>query len=95
MEHIHRDLEPEPVVLRPPKTFEEIQSRLGRLNLDRIEQYVDLYNAGFAAGGRPRSARWATGNTPYAWDDGYLDRKAERPKWHTAHCTDHDNCPEG
>jgi hypothetical protein len=33
--------------------------------------------------------------TSHAWDDGYLDRAAERTKWHLTWCLDHDTCGEG
>lgn len=62
---------------------------------DRLKWYEAQYNLGWAAGGRDHSEAWNSGMTNHAWDDGYLDRAAGRPKWHLAHCIDHDECGEG
>lgn len=93
------------VRLGPPKSVDHIQSiartamvawllTAAQRNAAR-DQYIRDYNAGWTAAGRPGdSKRWDSGTTPHAWDDGYLDRAAGRPKWHLTHCRDHDTCGE-
>ena len=82
--------------LRPPRSLDDLESTLGLSAVETIEQYVLDYNAGWTAAGRKgEQAAWDSGNTPFSWDDGFLDRIAERPKWHTAYCENHTECPEG
>lgn len=38
------------------------------------------------------SAAFESGRTSTAWDDGYHDYAADRPKWHLAHCQNHEAC---
>lgn len=64
-----------------------------------LEWYVREYNTGFMAGrrsarGGPTPRAWDSGHSSAAYDDGYLDAVADRPKWHLAHCVDHDACGE-
>lgn len=91
------------VKLRPPRRWTEIRSSLGRESAVQIsatrcateilKTYLRLYNAGWAAGSRGGSSKlWESGTSPHAWDDGYLDAVAQRPKWHLTFCTDHDDC---
>lgn len=89
------------VRLRRPSDWFEIVSFLPReeaLRLDlgaseALAWYVREYENGWKSAGRGGSFG-ALGNPNTAWEDGYLDRKFERPKWHLTYCTDHDNCGE-
>lgn len=90
--------------LRPPRTFDDIISPLGRTAVRPLvlehgsmaarDEYVRQYNAGHLSGRRGNSTQWGTGLTNFAWDDGYLDAVAQRAKWHLTYCTDHDECGE-
>lgn len=61
-----------------------------------LDWYIREYNAGWAAGRRGGdSSKWDSGYSSHAWDDGFLDAVAGRPKWHLTHCADHDECGEG
>lgn len=55
--------------------------------------YIDQYNRGW------RHARTNTGatsaHTSAAYNDGYLDAKHCRAKWHMVHCADHTACGTG
>src|SRR5690606_20285280 len=44
------------------------------------EKYAKEYEAGWRAASRPESAKWDSGASSDAWDDGYLDRAALRDK---------------
>lgn len=92
------------VRLRPPRTWADITSDLirkqatarGLCATKAKEWYVEEYNRGWAASGRPGvNAEWDSGYSSHAFDDGYLDRAAGRPKWHLTYCPDHDVCGEG
>lgn len=93
------------VRLRPPRNIDDIRSSLGagaaRSHSDSpAEWYVTQYNLGWQASTRvgrtgQDSDAWSSGCSNYAWDDGYLDQAAGRPKWHITYCRDHDTCGEG
>lgn len=96
------------VRLRPPRDIYAIKSSLGRASAlnhsldprEAAEWYVTQYNLGWQASTRvgrtgQGSEAWGSGTTNYAWDDGYLDQAAGRPKWHLTYCRDHDTCGEG
>lgn len=96
------------VRLEPPHRWSHIVSPLARAfaaragfvvsnpdNDEALEWYVTQYNEGFRAGRRGLTAKFDTAATSAAYDDGYLDGRAGRGKWHTTYCTDHDNCGEG
>lgn len=91
------------VRLRPPRTFLDIRSGLGRraaiarrlCATKTVKWYIAEYNNGWQAAKQSFSAAWDSGQTSAAWDDGYLDQAAGRPKWHLTYCIDHDNCGEG
>lgn len=98
------------VRLRPPRSFSDIlhrglviremQHRGWRVTLTENDEardwYIGEYNRGWAAAARPGLCRdWDSGFSTHAFDDGYLDRAAQRMKWHLTYCTDHDNCGEG
>jgi hypothetical protein len=93
------------VRLHPPRKFHTLARRRpliaqgardqGLENGDALAWYLREYNAGFAAGKRGHSAKWQNGGGTHAWDDGFLDARAERPKWHLAHCVNHDTCGLG
>jgi hypothetical protein len=55
------------------------------------EKYAKEYEAGWRAASRPESAKWDSGASSDAWDDGYLDRAALRDKWHLVTCPKHGN----
>lgn len=58
-----------------------------------LAAYRREYRNGWAAADRPGdSAKWESGNSSDAWDDGYLDRAAGRERWHLTNCPDHDTC---
>lgn len=92
--------------LRPPRTPSDVHS-VARTTFpdlsvlttaeiaDVVLGYVREYNAGWAAGARGASEKWASGTSSHAWDDGYLDAAAGRAKWHLTWCDDHDQCGEG
>ena len=96
------------VRLGPPKTAASIKSspalqepamraeiRLTSAQEDSARRwYIEEYNRGWAAARREVSAEFDTGTSSAAFDDGYLDRAAGRPKWHLTYCTDHDRCGE-
>lgn len=95
------------VRLRPPRTINDIRSPLGlraakansNTPLEAAEWYIAQYNLGWQASTRvsrtgQESEAWSSGETNFAWDDGYLDRAAQRPKWHLTYCADHDACGE-
>jgi hypothetical protein len=92
------------VRLRPPRSLNDIRSRLGYVAAmgreNPAEWYITQYNLGWQASTRVSrtghdSEAWGSGTTNYAWDDGYLDNAAGRPKWHLTYCRDHDTCGEG
>lgn len=94
------------LVLGPPKAWAGINRALITTAADdaglspdydeRLAWYKAQYEAGWKAARRGTdSAAWNSGMTNHAWDDGYLDGAAGRPKWHLAFCKDHDNCGEG
>ena len=84
--------------LRPPVSIEAIACEVSRSQVRLngcVNWYVREYNNGWSAGRRGgESKAWGSAETSAAWDDGYLDAAAGRPKWHLAHCTNHDNCGE-
>lgn len=95
------------VRLRPPRTINDIRSPLGlraakansNTPLEAAEWYIAQYNLGWQASTRvsrtgQSSEAWSSGETNFAWDDGYLDHAAGRPKWHLTYCSDHDACGE-
>lgn len=54
-------------------------------------QYKIDYQRGWTASCRAANStldRADSRGEPRAWYDGYLDRAAGRPKWHTLHCPD-------
>jgi len=85
--------------LHPPKNFDSLIRRhpligdaareAGVSGEAGLSWYKDQYNAGYAAGKRGSSLH---PSTTHAWDDGFLDARHDRPKWHLSHCVDHDNC---
>lgn len=86
--------------LRPPRQASDIMSRLSRgqaiVLKDPLAWYIEEYNRGWAAAGRPGISReWDSGTSTHAFDDGYLDRAAGRMKWHLTYCSNHDECGEG
>jgi hypothetical protein len=95
--------------LHPPHRWAEVVSPVARSfaartgfvvsnpdNDEALGWYVSEYQAGYAAGGRAGvPQKWDDGSSSAAWDDGYLDRSAGRPKWHLTYCQDHDECGEG
>ena len=93
------------VRLHPPKNFASLTQRRSLIRIaaveagvsgaDGLDWYKREYNAGFAAGKRGHSTRWEQGGGSHAWDDGFLDARSDRPKWHLAHCVDHDTCGLG
>lgn len=93
------------VRLHPPRKFHTLARRRaliaqaareeGLEGSEALAWYMREYNAGFAAGKRAHSRIWEYGGGTHAWDDGYLDARADRPKWHLAHCVDHDTCGLG
>ena len=90
------------VRLRPPRSVEDIRGPLGLRAAESLglEGYIAQYNLGWQASTRvgrtgQSSEAWNSGMTNYAWDDGYLDQAAGRPKWHLTYCADHDECGEG
>lgn len=91
------------VKLRPPETWFAVRGTLphrearekGLCASEALAEYIREYNNGWQAGGLVYSEAWDSGMTGAAWDDGYLDRAAGRPKWHLTHCRDHDVCGEG
>lgn len=91
------------VRLGPPKYDRTLTRRAiirealhGRTGADALDWYKGEYNAGFAAGKSGRDSRkWQDGSASHAWDDGFLDGAAGRPKWHLTHCANHDTCGEG
>lgn len=90
------------VRLRPPFRPEHILNRpLIQIDLQNrhpedvapvVHWYRRQYNAGWAAG--KRGSGMDRSDTTHAWDDGYLDAAAGRPKWHFSWCLDHDECGE-
>lgn len=89
------------VRLRPPRRWGDVISPIARSeafrlrfrvtdpdNAELLEWYISEYNRGWAARKR------AVADSSEAWEDGYLDAAAGRPKWHYTYCTDHDNCGE-
>lgn len=88
--------------LRPPREWKDVLSMVARAHaelqgyddVDARAWYLTQYNLGYAAATRGDSKAWNTGLTSAAWDDGYLDRRAERGKWHTTYCQNHNDCPE-
>lgn len=82
--------------LRPPRSIEDVVSRLGReaalKQCESLRWYIAEYNRGWAAGARGPIDR---SEQSHAWDDGYLDRAAGRAKWHLTYCSNHDECGEG
>lgn len=60
-----------------------------------LSWYIEEYNKGWQASRRGSTVAWESGRTSHAYDDGYLDAAAGRPKWHLTHCIDHDECGEG
>lgn len=86
--------------LRPPRSIEDVVSRLGREAAlkqcdedgESLRWYIAEYNRGWAAGARGPIDR---SEQSHAWDDGYLDRAAGRAKWHLTYCSNHDDCGEG
>jgi hypothetical protein len=71
-----------------------------------IATYKRCYSAGWAssmrrqggmddAEGRFLSRNGYAWSSPehWAWEDGWLDMAAGRPKWHLLTCLDHDKCP--
>lgn len=91
------------VRLRPPRTLVDIRSDLSLRDAashsacatKAREWYIAEYNNGWQAAKQSFSAAWDSGLTSAPWDDGYLDQRAGRAKWHLTYCTDHDNCGEG
>jgi len=93
------------VRLHPPKNFDSLITRRPLIRIaseqagvegaEGLAWYRNQYNAGYAAANRISSRAWESGSTNHAWDDGYLDRAAQRPKWHLSHCVNHDTCGEG
>jgi hypothetical protein len=89
---------------RPPRTFDDIISPLGRTAVRPLvlehgtvaarDEYVRQYNNGWQAS-KGESKAWDSGTTSHAWDDGYLDYAAGRPKWHLTYCVNHNECGEG
>lgn len=93
------------VRLRPPRTWADVISPCARREvdppLDRVGAevmrawYVSEYEKGWRTSRRGAYSRdWDNGTSSAAFDDGYLDGNAGRPKWHLTYCTDHDNCGE-
>lgn len=87
------------VRLRPPRNIEDIQSVAFRTTTD-IATYKAQYEAGWKASQRVGRTggvcqQWDDGSSSHAFDDGYLDQAAGRPKWHLTWCLDHDTCEEG
>lgn len=86
------------VRLAPPKYDATLTRRplirealRGKRGAEALAWYRDEYEKGWRAASR--SSEFPSGT--HAFDDGYLDRAAGRPKWHLAHCLDHDECGEG
>ena len=89
------------VRLRPPFKVEQVSRRaliannmlsLGILPGEAVDWYVREYNNGWQAA--RRSGDLDRSDTSHAWDDGWLDANAVRPKWHLTWCLDHDQCGE-
>lgn len=93
------------VRLHPPKNFDSLTRRRALIRVaseeagvsgdEGLEWYKREYNAGFAAGKRGHSTIWENGGGTHAWDDGFLDARSDRPKWHLSHCVNHDTCGLG
>jgi len=95
------------VRLEPPHRWSHVVSPLARAyagrhgfvvsnpdNAEALNWYVAEYNLGFRHGRRAYAGTFETSATSAAYDDGYLDGRQGRGKWHTTYCTDHDACGE-
>lgn len=80
------------VRLRPPMSIDDVRSNIGAAGMLDAAQYRTEYEKGWARA--KRTDEYPSGGSG-ALEDGYLDQAAGRPKWHLAHCTDHDHCGEG
>lgn len=76
---------------RPPHLLKNVESFLGRNSVKTIDEYRAEYERGWR--NARRSSYMPSGSQ--AHDDGFLDGATGRPKWHLAHCTNHDECGEG
>lgn len=95
------------VRLEPPRRWSHIVSPVARSyagrhgfvvtnpdNDEALAWYVNQYNAGYRDARRGNTAKFATERTDAAYDDGFLDGRAGRGKWHMTYCTNHDACGE-
>jgi hypothetical protein len=92
------------VQMHPPKSVRGLKRRplirralqeAGISDDQAIAWYIAEYNRGWEGARRENCREWQDGSGSHAFDDGYLDRAAGRPKWHLAHCANHDECGEG
>lgn len=77
------------VRFRPPRVYGDIQGESGN---EPCDWYRAEYEKGWLSS--KRGSGHLSPVTSVAYDDGFLDRTAQRPKWHLAYCTDHDLCKE-
>ena len=83
------------VRLGPPKAWSHVISDCARreARISRrsgpvaLEWYLAEYERGWRDG--RRGGGYIGPNTSAPYDDGLLDGRAERPKWHTTFCTSH------
>lgn len=90
------------VRLRPPFKVEHVTRRaliahnalaLGMLPGEVLPWYLREYREGWNA--HKKEPDLERSGTSHAFDDGYLDHQAGRPKWHLTWCEDHDSLRGG